>query len=167
MNNQEKNSYVRAHITEALLKMMEKQDFDSISVCKLTNEAGVCRASFYRNFRDKEDVLRQESVRLTKIWGRDFENNPGSTPYNVFESLFNFYSENGKFYQQLYKAGLSSVLLDTIVQIAGPNADMDNNEAYGKAFIAYGIYGWVNEWISRGMMETGSQLNDMLIHKNH
>ncbi|MGN0515062.1 MAG: TetR/AcrR family transcriptional regulator [Lachnospiraceae bacterium] len=162
MNNSEKNSYVRTHITEALLKMMEKQDFASITVCELTNEAGVGRASFYRNYTDKEDVLRQESVRLTKMWGEEYESNPNSTPFNVFESLFNFYRENSSFYQKLYKAGLSSLLLDTIVKIAGPNAEMDNQEAYGKAFLAYGIYGWVNEWISRGMAETGSELNAML-----
>lgn len=162
MNNQEKNSYVRAQITAALLRMMQEQDFHSISIRDLANEAGVGRASFYRNYSDKEDVLKQEALRLTKKWGDEFESDPQSSPFNIFESLFNHYKANCAFYQLLYKAGLSSLLLDTIIEIAGAKPEMNNKEAYGKSFIAYGIYGWVNEWIRRGMLESGEELNAML-----
>ena len=66
MNNRQKNSYVRRQILQALLAMMEEQDFPAISVSALTARAGVGRASFYRNFTGKEDVLRQEAARLTR-----------------------------------------------------------------------------------------------------
>ena len=65
MNNQEKNTYVRSQILAALLKMMQEQPFSDISISALVSTAQVGRASFYRNFTDKEDVLRQENDRLT------------------------------------------------------------------------------------------------------
>jgi hypothetical protein len=35
---------------------------------------------------------------------------------------------------------------------------MPNLEAYMKSFWAYGIYGWLLEWIRRGMPESGKEL---------
>ena len=81
MNNQEKNTYVRQHILSALLELMETQEFASISIQALVDAAGVGRASFYRNFASKEDVLQQESVRLTNEWKTKFDQeHPDGTP---------------------------------------------------------------------------------------
>lgn len=51
MNNQEKNSYVRSQILKALLEMMRVDNFDSITISRLTAKAEVGRASFYRNYQ--------------------------------------------------------------------------------------------------------------------
>lgn len=81
MNNQEKNTYVRQHILSALLELMKTQDFAAISIQELVDTAGVGRASFYRNFASKEDVLKQESVRLTDGWKAQFDReHPNGTP---------------------------------------------------------------------------------------
>jgi hypothetical protein len=38
---------------------------------------------------------------------------------------------------------------------------MQNLEAYMKSFWAYGIYGWLIEWIKRGMQESGKELSTL------
>ena len=45
---------------------------------------------------------------------------------------------------------------------------MQNLEAYMKSFGAYGIYGWMLEWIKRGMQESGKELSTLftLVHQN-
>ena len=53
------NKIVTESITIALIQLMEKKDFNDISITELTNRAGVGRVSFYRNFENKEDVLRK------------------------------------------------------------------------------------------------------------
>ena len=57
-------SYVRSQILKTLLEMMLVDNFDSITISRLTAKAEVGRASFYRNYQTKEDVLRQEAERL-------------------------------------------------------------------------------------------------------
>ena len=64
MNNQEKNRQVRQKLLFTLLDMMAEQDFDLISVSDLAHRSGVGRASFYRNYTSKEDILQQES----RLW---------------------------------------------------------------------------------------------------
>ena len=101
MTNQEKNTYVRQHILSALLELMETQEFASISIQALVDAAGVGRASFYRNFASKEDVLQQESVRLTNEWKTKFDQeHPDGTPgpENLWLiSLLDFYKEHSEF----------------------------------------------------------------------
>ena len=48
--------------------------------------------------------------------------------------------------------------MDTVVATARLNPDMPNLEAYLKSFWAYGIFGWIKEWIQRGMTESGEEL---------
>ena len=131
MNNAQKNSFVRQQITDTLIEMLKEKSIQEISVSDLTDRAGVGRVSFYRNFSDKEDVLRQESARLLQQWGILFESGQGNAEYSrVFLSLFDYLRQNREFYTVLCGAGLSGILMDTVVATARLNPDMPNLEAY-------------------------------------
>ena len=43
---------------EALLQLMEKKEFATITVTDICEKAGISRLTFYRNFEVKEDILR-------------------------------------------------------------------------------------------------------------
>ena len=64
--NDIKKSFVRESITGALLELMKKQEFEDITISDLVNRAGVGRASFYRNYISKEDVLKKELEKIIK-----------------------------------------------------------------------------------------------------
>ena len=165
MNNQEKNTYVRQHILSALLELMKTQDFAAISIQELVDTAGVGRASFYRNFASKEDVLKQESVRLTDGWKAQFDReHPNGTPGqdNLWLiSLLDFYKEHSEFYLAVYHAGLSDIMLDTLLSYFDRSPEIPNALAYLNSAIGYMLYGWVHEWMCRGMQESGTELARM------
>lgn len=158
MNNEQKNTYVKKQITAALLALLKEKPLSDISVSELTGRAGIGRVSFYRNYKSKEDILKEESDRLVREWGRLYEENPESTPQTLFPSLFDFYRDHKDFYTTLYEAGMSSIMMETIVGTIRITPEMQNLEAYMKSFWAYGIYGWMLEWIRRGMQESGEEL---------
>lgn len=165
MNNQEKNTYVRQHILSALLELMHTQDFASISIQALVDAAGVGRASFYRNFASKEDVLQQESVRLTNEWKTNFDyEHPDGTPGqdNLWLiSLLDFYKDHAEFYLALYHAGLSNIMLETLLGYFDRSPEIPNGLAYLNSAIGYMLYGWVHEWMNRGMQESGTEIARM------
>ena len=162
MNNQEKNTYVRQHILSALLELMNTQDFAVISIQALVDAAGVGRASFYRNYKSKEDVLRQEAERLMQAWGKEFEVEEHTSPNELLISLLDFYKEHREFYLAIHAAGMSDIVLNTILKATIITPDLPNTIAYLKSSIAYMIYGWVIEWINRGMQESGTELARMI-----
>ena len=162
MNQKERSSYVREQMTKALIELLKEKQIDDISIRDLTSKAEVGRVSFYRNFTCKEDILRQESDRLLREWGAAFEKEPAAAFENMFLNLFNFIQKNRDFYQILYKAGLSRILMETIVSTIILDENQGNVIAYMKSFWAYGIFGWIHEWISRGMQESGDEMDAML-----
>ncbi len=166
MNNKDKNSFVKTQITETLIRLMKDTDIDQIDIRSLCNEAGVGRASFYRNYSSKEDVILHYASSLIQQWGKDFEADPASSPLNVFGSLFDHFRKNKKFYTLLYKQDLSAIILETIKEKIGLLPSLSNKEAYEKAFFAYGLYGWICEWIARGMKESAADINQMLLNSD-
>ena len=158
MNNEQKNTYVKKQITAALLALLKEKPLSEISISELTSRAEIGRVSFYRNYGSKEDILKEESDRLIGEWGRLYESNPESAPETLFPSLFDFYRDHKDFYTTLYQAGMSSIMMETIVGTIRITPEMQNLEAYMKSFWAYGIYGWMLEWIKRGMQESGKEL---------
>lgn len=158
MNNEQKNTYVKHQITNALLELLKEKSIADISITELTQKAQIGRVSFYRNFQTKEDILREESDRLIKEWGKLYETNPESSPETLFPSLFDFYREHKEFYTILYQAGMTLIMQETIMNAIQITPEMANIEAYMKSFWAYGIYGWLIEWMKRGMPESGREL---------
>ena len=161
MNNEQKNTYVKMQITTALLELLKEKPLSDITVSELTNKAEIGRVSFYRNYQNKEDILKEESDRLIKEWGRLYEANLESAPETLFPSLFDFYRDHRDFYTTLYNAGMSSIMMETIIGTIQIKPEMQNLEAYMKSFWAYGIYGWMLEWIKRGMQESGKELSTL------
>ena len=97
MNNEEKNTYMIIQMTAALFDPMKKKPAFEIFISELTERAKIGCVSFYRNYHSKEDILKQESDRLIRQWGRRFEADPSSGPEGLFPSLFDFYREHREF----------------------------------------------------------------------
>ncbi len=49
--------YTRHYIVQALFKLMAAYEYDKISVTDIAEKAGVGRATFYRYFKRKEDII--------------------------------------------------------------------------------------------------------------
>lgn len=163
MNNEEKNTYVKEQITQTLIAMLEKKNINDISIKELCDKAMIGRASFYRNYSSKEDVIAKYNQKLIINWGKDLEKNTDANIFNFFEHMFKHFVDNKKFYLLLHKQGLSLILLDTIKKKMGLTPSLPNNEAFRLAWLAYAIYGIIEEWIAHGMIETPTQMNKIII----
>lgn len=152
---QEVNALVRECITTALLELMQTKSFDSITITDLTKRAGVGRVSFYRNFESKEDVLRKHLQELLAAWSQWFE---GQTECSFPEAILEHYYAHSELYLLLYRQGLSHISLQSVKDACGPKPEQPNALAYAAAFIAYGLYGWIEEWFKRGMQESPSEM---------
>ena len=158
MNNEEKNTYVKKQIVNATLRLLQKKHIDEITVSEITEAAGVGRVSFYRNYTSKKDILQKESTRLIEEWGTIFAG-PPSGEYNVhFLSIFDFFKKHDEFYKILRKSGLTDIIMESIVSMANTQNIQNNLDAYLRSFWAYGVFGWLIEWIDRGMCESAEEL---------
>lgn len=151
-------TYVRDKVTETLLQMMRERDYQTISISELVQKADVSRSSFYRNFTDKDDVVRKYLKRLIKDWEDAFSITPNQ---DFFDSLIRHFYQNRDFYLLLYRSGLSWMLFKNIKSACGVHSDTPSILAYGASSIAGAIFGWADEWISRDMKETPEELKKL------
>lgn len=161
-NNQEKNRHVRTQILKTLLEMMQEQPFDSIVISTLTKRAEIGRASFYRNYTDLKDVLKQESDRMIKAWGGTFVLDGTGNISETLISLLDYMKTHSDFYLNVYRAGMDAVVRDTIISQFPVREELPNALAYLFTSVAFMTYGWIHEWIKRGMQESGTELAKMI-----
>lgn len=158
MSNEGRNAYVIEHLTDALLELLGDKQMSDISVSELCGTAGVGRASFYRNFEEKEDILRLYInglfSELTPENGQN-ENKPLS---DFIRSLFSHLERHMDFYGLLNERRLVYLLKDVIIGICGPKPEDSKAEAYAKAFVSYALYGWMEVWFQRGMTESSEEM---------
>lgn len=161
MSNEGRNAYVIEHITIALLNLLREKAIEDISISELCEQAGIGRASFYRNFNSKEDILRSYIHGIFQEWtaeGSQAENKPLS---EFLHSLFAHFEKHRDFYELLNQRNLIYLLKDVIIEICGPQPDQPKEEAYAKAYFSYALYGWIEVWFQRGMRETAEEIVGM------
>lgn len=161
---QEANAFVKECITTALLQMLEIAPLDEIAVTDLVQKAGVGRASFYRNFESKKDVLSKHLVLLIQEWGKEFE--ATGNPDRLSETLLKHYYKYKDTYLLLYRCGLSDMIYETIRAACKLEEAQNNLERYFKSMIAGMIWGWVDEWMRQGMPENPDELALLCAQQN-
>lgn len=161
MRLEQSNTYVKKQITHALLKLMETKVFVEIKITDIVRVAMVGRASFYRNFDSKEDVIKQYLIEILKESEIRLKNE-GRENADWVENLFSHYKYNSEVYCLLYRSNLSHLILNNIKAVCGPKTEQDNLQAYVSSWLAYGLFGWVNEWIARGMKESPKEMSKLI-----
>lgn len=161
MSNEGRNTYVIEHLTDAFLELLEEKTINDISISELVDRAGVGRASFYRNYECKEDILKRCLNEKTHEWADEWDKNSGAPLSEQIRSMIAHFEANRSFYKLLNDRGLAYLLKDVIIGICGPKPEYDKISAYASAFAAYALYGWIETWFQRGMQETADEISEM------
>lgn len=75
----------KTFLMQALIRLMEKQSFEQISVIDICNEALVHRATFYKHYKDKYDLLTN-TLETLKVY--IFADNASERAYLNDKELF-------------------------------------------------------------------------------
>ncbi|MGM9662303.1 MAG: TetR/AcrR family transcriptional regulator [Oscillospiraceae bacterium] len=111
----EANLRVKANITNTLFSLMEKKSLADIHVSEIVKGAGVARASFYRNYCSKEDVLITLVRDVLEAFYQESHLEQGTiyTYDNVLLS-FQYFRRYRKYMLDLYRSGFMSVVLEEL-----------------------------------------------------
>lgn len=168
LGNQERNNYVREHIESATMELFMERDIRDISIDEIVDKAGVSRVSFYRNYEDKEDIIKTHISKLILDWheenGERFAKAKEKTGNDnvMLSSLFGFLRKHENLFIVLKERGMFYLFRDSFLSIYGPKPEYPNGIAYVAAYAFYGICGWIEEWVNRGMPESEEEMMALL-----
>lgn len=106
--------YTRFYIVQALFKLMHGYEYEKISVTDIAQKAGVGRATFYRYFKRKEDVLTYYFEHNAKDYlnSRRYYPRCKADYVKIAESVFDLFKENKEPFKLIRKARLEYIYLD-------------------------------------------------------
>ena len=97
-------------LAEAMKECMKKAPVEKITVKEITEECGVTRQTFYRNFQDKYDLINWY---FDKILTESFEHmGEGETVYESLVNKFHYIQEERLFFRAAFKNDEQNCLRD-------------------------------------------------------
>ncbi len=157
-SNESRNAYVVEHLTSSMLELLKEKPISQISVSELCSMAGVGRTSFYRNYEEKEDIVKAYVKRLFQDWVNEYKETPDLPAREVVRIVFSHFEAHRDFYVLLNERGLVYLLKDIILNLCGFNPEQEMPAAYSSAYVAFFLYGWIEVWFRRGMKDTTEEL---------
>lgn len=93
----EQREFSRECLLNALLVLMEKQEFSKITITELCKKAGVTRLTFYRHFESKEDVLQDYFYKIFQIFFQECVLNSNYSFIETLSRCFDYWQENRQY----------------------------------------------------------------------
>lgn len=154
------NEYLKECIADALLALLEEKPIDRITADELAARAGVGRATYFRSFSDKREVV---TYKFIKLWERYAELNSIRVRDRFdLENALHFFRYNlsiRRILTLVYRAGLQEALHESFYRImTPPDRGDDVLTPYRETFCAHGLYGLLDEWIRRDFRETPEEM---------
>lgn len=165
--NQESNQITRECIQTALLELMATETFDHITVTSIIQRAGVSKGGFYRNYKSKEEVLREICEQLFQYLLEYF------SEYKIYENKKEWFttffvniSEHAEAYQLLAKAQApKSIVLKFDEEKLLRKLQKNDNilEKYRALAISKALTEIALVWFRGGMQETPVEMAEIMM----
>ncbi len=149
-----KSDLSKEYIADALISLMKKKDYSSITNKDITDRAGLSHVTIYRNFKNKNEII---SYYLSSLFKKLEWSDNNDIAYNIFS----FFQKHKEFIDLLYKANLQYLILDNILALHEYSVEDPDIIAYSKVTVAYLIFGWCDEWYKRGMKQTPEEMSKL------
>lgn len=111
----EENLRVKQSITNALFALMTEKRLSDVQITELVGRAGVARASFYRNYDSKEDVLITLIRDVLEQFGGEISMERGG--FYCYENVllsFQYFLKYRDYILNLCRSGFLSALLEEL-----------------------------------------------------
>lgn len=157
------NEVVIESIIQSTFDLLKSNSLDNISITDIVRHAGVSRNSFYRNFKDKEDILRRYIVNETECWQEEI--------HKKHKSML----DSGEFILLLlehlydYRHLTSFLMRDKKMYLLEEEFDYrlkkrleSESDPWHIAFLAGGLYKIFLYWAETGYQKTPQEIASLL-----
>lgn len=158
----ELNLEVKNSLAKALFILLDTKNISEITVSSLVIKAGVARASFYRNFKTKEDVLKYYLSSILNQYKSKYA--PDLKHIARYENILRTfeYVLNYKFeLSVLFKSNLGQFFLEAINQYIINETNLNKEKLLQRyPFYSYAgaLYNTMYFWVTSGCKESPEKI---------
>lgn len=162
--------YTRQWTFEALSKILETKTFNEIKISEIIIKAGISRATFYRNFSSKEDIVKYKVNTFFGDFYSDILNYFIS--HNIedetilIQSFFKRINEETQLVNTVIKTNLEYLMIEGIGKTITAHSELfyslvtteGRTLEYITDIVASSVWTLLSRWHKSGRVETPSQL---------
>lgn len=164
MSNGKNVEFTKDCVARALFLLLEKQPYEKISISDIAKKAGIGRATFYRHFMTKEDVVRYYFEMET----RDFMESASQVPNDTddyYENIFTAFSQlkrEKRAFQCLLAAHMEAFYFDYMnkMMAAAFSQEVQSEFRYLPYHYAGSLCNLSLEWVRRDCKESVKTMAD-------
>lgn len=150
-------------LAEALILLMKKKDYNKITNKEITDKAGLSHITIYRNFKNKEEILKYYVDTITNEFIKRKKVNYDPNHFRDYLiTLFTHLKEKEDIGLLLYQANCIHFIKDEFDKIFYSKAQ-NRKEQYHYYFISGGLYNIYYNWLVNGCMETPTEIANMFM----
>ena len=157
------NRQVKDRLLAALVEFAGRKDWSKVTVTEFVEQAGVARASFYRNFGSVEGLVDYGIRRMARLYHEGMPVGAAPRSRQAVLYQFRFYRDHSDAVLAFHRAHAAITLLDVVTdcEIAAhgdmPAASLERYQLY---FYAGAFYNMLVCWLESGLRETPEALAD-------
>ncbi|CAL29246.1 TetR family transcriptional regulator [Staphylococcus carnosus] len=132
-------------VFQSLMLLLEKENFDKITITKICDKAGINRSTFYRNYENKEDIVIKQLETDLGCITQMIEN--GSSENEVYHYVFT----NCTYVLEVMELGLYNVVLKYLTRVQFRILNMDGiyiNSPKDRLITTYHLAGIINMFLN-------------------
>ena len=176
-----RNSFSSSLMVEALLLLLEKKEYDSITVKEICEKAGVNRSTFYMHYDTKDDLL-VETMKYINARLLSDSNYDAIIPRSNDEKNFNLdeihlvpYLNTIKEFKRIYrviphkphifkKSNINKELYRNLCDKLLRKYNIKNDEKeFAFAYFNYGVLAIIDKWVESDCEEDVYKIADLII----
>lgn len=157
---------MKEYISESLLLLMSKKKYVDITIAEITEKAGVNRSTYYRNFANKEDIIKFYFEQIMNEYLIEYETLKDKSFDVYLRILFNHFYRYKSTLLLIYRDDLSYLLLEVLNNIFEQRQLLKLKNKKDRYRIYYhigGIYNFFILWFSHYMEETPDELTKITV----
>lgn len=160
--------YTRHYIVQALFKLMSAYEYKKISVTDISEKAGVGRATFYRYFKRKEDVIVYYFERNRKefLFGQRFYPRCKNDYIKIVTDVLTLFKQNKEPLKLLRRARLEYIYLDYLNKNFKIKFEDDCNDTslYQSYLYAGMLFNVSMAWLDNDCKEDINSLAEIIVN---
>ncbi len=165
--------YTREWTFEALCRLLEGKKYENIRITEIIKKAGISRATFYRNFSTKDDIIKIK-VRMffEDFYVSVFEHfllQPEEDEQFLIQSFFKRIDEEEKLVDTVIKTNLEYLMVSGILELINLRREQfysivkinKKAESYTMEIVASSAWTLLSKWHRSGKEESPQELSNI------
>lgn len=156
----------REMITQALWELLAMKPYSQITVTDITAQAGLGRKTFYRNYTEKDEIIRNYLDGLCGLFLDKFQSTPPSSYYEFGFIVFSFWEPYAEKMHFLHKKGLFpffqkafGIILPEVSAYFPCAIQPDTRlEYYCERYVSGGFFQILCSWLLTGTSESSETM---------